>query len=112
MATRAANKKFTENGLLVVAPATLANGDQSAAADLGVRRPEVTWQVSGTPGVGMSIQLEKSNDGANWVILGTALTAAGMAEATSAARFMRFNVTAGDGTTALTAVLIAHSLRG
>lgn len=112
MAVKAANLRYVESGLIVVSPATLANGDTSSPADLGVRAPEVSWQVSGTFGVGGSIQLEDSNDGAAWTIVGTAKTAAGKAEASTAARFLRFNVTAGDGTTALVATLIAHPTRG
>lgn len=65
------------------------------------------FQLSGTFGVGGSCQMEGSNDGVNWVILpGTAaLTAAGVfAPMTVNVRpkFIRPNVTAGDGTTSLT----------
>lgn len=112
MAVKAANLRYVENGLILVTPATLANGDTSSPADLGVRAPEVSWQVSGTFGVGGSIQLEASDDGSAFTIVGTALTAAGRAEASLAARYLRFNVTAGDGTTALVATLVAHPTRG
>ena len=65
------------------------------------------FQVTGTFGVAGSVQMEGSNDGANWILLpGTiALTAAGLfAPMTVNVRpkFIRPNVTAGDGTTALT----------
>jgi len=112
MAVQAANLRHLESGLLILAPAALANGDTSSPADLGLRAAEIAWQAKGAFGVGGSIQLEKSNDGSAWVLVGVALTVAGMAEAVTAARFLRFNVTAGDGTTALTPVLIAHPARG
>lgn len=112
MAVKAANLIFTEKGLLIASPAVMANGDTSAGIDGGVRRAEVSWSVTGTFGVGGSIQLEDSDDGSTWTIVGAAKTAAGKAEAVSAARFFRFNVTAGDGTTALSPILVMHPIRG
>ena len=66
-----------------------------------------SFQVAGTFGAGGSVQMEGSNDGVNWSILpGTAaLTAAGFfAPMTVNVRpkYIRCNVTAGDGTTSLT----------
>lgn len=62
--------------------------------------------VTGTFGVGGSIRLEGSNDGVNWAPLSpAALTAAGAFAplgVTEHPKFIRPNVTAGDGTTALT----------
>lgn len=87
----------------------LANGDQTSGVDLGACLPEKTFQVTGTFGVGGSCQLEASNDGSSWFIVGTAFTAAAVPQTVvSAARFYRFNVTAGDGTTALFATLVTR----
>lgn len=68
-----------------------------------------SFQVGGTFGAAGSVQMEGSNDNVNWVILaGTAaLTAAGFfAPMTVNVRpkYIRPNVTAGDGTTALTVI--------
>lgn len=120
MAVRAANLIHLESGLLRAAPAALLNGDQSSGMDLGLRALEAAAQVGGTFGVGGSISIEKSNDGSAWVALAAGdvvsgthpVTAAGMVEFKTAARFVRFNVTAGDGTTSLTPVLIARPMRG
>jgi hypothetical protein len=64
------------------------------------------FQVTGTFGSGGSVQIEGSNDGVNWIKLSpAALTAAGLFAAlgvTEHPKYMRCNVTAGDGTTALT----------
>lgn len=74
------------------------------------------FQVTGTFGAGGSVQMEGSNDGVNWVILpgAVALVAAGFfAPATAGVRpkFVRPNVTAGDGTTALTVTGFFKKLR-
>lgn len=74
------------------------------------------FQVTGTFGAAGSVQMEGSNDGTNWVILpgATALTSAGFfAPATAGVRpkFVRPNVTAGDGTTALTVTGFFKKLR-
>jgi hypothetical protein len=74
------------------------------------------FQVTGTFGAAGSVQMEGSNDGVNWIILpgSAALTAAGFfAPATAGVRpkFIRPNVTAGDGTTALTVTGFFKKLR-
>lgn len=82
----------------------IANGSQGDAAS----GPYVYFSASavGTFGVGGSVRLDGSNDGVNWFALSApALTAAGIFAALGAAehpRFIRPNVTAGDGTTAIT----------
>jgi hypothetical protein len=85
--------------------AAVPNGNQGDA----VAEDWITayFQVTGTFGAAGSVQMEGSNDGVNWIILpGTAaLTAAGFfAPMTVNVRpkYIRPNVTAGDGTTALT----------
>lgn len=63
------------------------------------------FQATGTFGSGGSVQLEGSNDGVTWVKLSpAALTGAGAFAPLGAAekpRYLRPNVTAGDGTTAI-----------
>lgn len=90
----------------------LVNGDQSQWIECSPSTGVKAWQVTGTFGVGGSIQLEASNDAVNPIIQGAALTAPGLVNATVAARFLRFNVTAGDGTTSLTVTLIMAAIRG
>lgn len=90
----------------------LANGDQSNAFTPGAVQPTKMMQITGTFGAGGSIQLEESNDGSNWFINGTAKAAAGVFEISTAAKFYRWNVTAGDGTTSLFASLFCVAQRG
>jgi hypothetical protein len=84
--------------------AAVPNGNQgdSIAEDWA----SAFFQVTGTFGAGGSVQIEGSNDGSTWVKLSpAALTAAGLFAALGATerpKFVRPNVTAGDGTTALT----------
>lgn len=84
----------------------IQNGSQGDAA--GGPYAYFMASVSGTFGVGGSISLQGSVDGVNWFNLSPpALTAAGMFAALGAAehpRYIRPNVTAGDGTTSLTVV--------
>lgn len=89
----------------VPADPPLLNGDQTAPMDISDVRPEIAWQVLGTLGAGGSIQLEKSNDGVAWTIVGAGVVALSTVDALTAARFVRFNVTAGDGTTSLSVIL-------
>jgi hypothetical protein len=64
------------------------------------------FQVTGTFGVGGSVQIEGSDDGVNWIKLTpAALTAAGIfapLAVNERPKWLRPNVTAGDGSTALT----------
>lgn len=72
------------------------------------------FQVTGTFGAAGSVQIEGSNDGVNWIILGAALTAAGFFAGLGVGvrpKFIRPNVTAGDGTTALTVTGFLKKLR-
>jgi len=69
-------------------------------------------QVTGTFGVGATVTLQGSNDGTNWFTLHDpfanllSFTAAGFAEVTEIALFMRPNVAGGDGTTSINVVLV------
>lgn len=80
----------------------LLNGDDGAPVALPAM-DLVSFQVTGTPGAGGSVQMEATNEAtpANWAIVGAALTAAGMAYPAdyAVARNFRPRVTAGDGTT-------------
>lgn len=120
MAIQNGTLRHLENGLLVFAVENLANGNQTTAIDLGLRAHELAAQFTGTPGATPSVSIEKSNEGATWVGLAAGdiqsgthpVTAAGIIEFKTAARFVRFNCTAGDGTTAWDIALIAHPGRG
>lgn len=86
--------------------AAIPNGNQGDAH--GGPYVTASFVVTGTFGAAGSIRLEGSNDGTNWFALSpAALTAAGIFAALGPAehpKFIRPNVTAGDGTTALTVV--------
>lgn len=96
------------NNVKSVIWAALVNGDAGDAAG-----PDMClWSdrsimVTGTFGSGGTVVLEGSNDGLSWFTLnspqGTALsfTAAGLKQVLEGALFVRPNVTAGDGTTAI-----------
>lgn len=96
---------FTWTGLL--------NGDDGSPIDWAVW-PDRSVQFVGTFGTGGSIQLEGSNDGTNWAILndlqGSTIvkTAAGLEGVAELTRYVRPRVTAGDGTTSLTAYLLVR----
>ena len=91
---------------VVVTWAAIPNGNQGDAA--GGPWTGVYFYVMGTFGAGGSVQMEGSNDGTNWFILSAAArTSTGPFAplgATEHPKFIRPNVTAGDGTTALTVV--------
>lgn len=101
-----------QGGIIMTVSTALANGDFTQPMDLGPCLVTRSMQVGGTFGAGGSVQVEQSNDGAAWVILGAAVVAAGLAQLTSQARFFRFNCTAGDGTTALIPIFYSVAQRG
>lgn len=74
-----------------------------------------SFQVAGTFGAAGSVQMEGSNDNINWVKLSpAALVAAGFfapLAVNERPKFVRPNVTAGDGTTALTVTGFLKKLR-
>lgn len=97
----------------------MANGDVGLPENL-FAYSNLTVQVKGTFGVGGSVSIEGSNDGGTtWVTLfdnrgaGAALTftAAGLRSVNDRPLQMRPNVTAGDGTTALTIIINGSSGR-
>lgn len=92
----------------------LLNGDVGNAFEF-TDWADRTVQVSGTFGAGGNVLIEGSNDGTNWntltdatgAALGT-ITTATLKQLTEAPRFARPRVSAGDGTTNLTVVLLAR----
>lgn len=96
----------------------LANGDTGKEVSTGaIDRP--TIQVSGTFGTGGAVTIEGSMDGVTWSALhrdgsgGTSgnelvVDAAGIVRARENPRYVRPNVTAGDGATVLDVVLGGH----
>lgn len=97
----------------------LANGDTGAPENL-FGFTTLTVQVKGTFGVAGSVSIEGSNDGGTtWVTIfdnrgaGAALTftAAGLRSVNDRPVLIRPNVTAGDGTTALTVIINGASGR-
>lgn len=103
----------TTGQILVVTWTPLANGDVGVTADYP-RWADRNVQVFGTFGAGGSLKIEGSNNGSNWATLtdmagNTAVfTAAGIKMIQENVMWIRPSVTAGDGTTALTAVMIAR----
>lgn len=76
-------------------------------------------QVTGTFGVGGSVQIEGSNDGTNWSILtdpqgnNLTFTSSKIEAVSELTRYIRPNVTAGDGSTSLTvSLLVSGNYRG
>lgn len=94
----------------VITWANMANGDTGAAANWA-KYQDRSVTFTGTFGTGGTIKLQGSNDGTNWFDLtdpqGNAIskTAAGLEQVQEATLWVRPNVTAGDGTTSLTAIL-------
>lgn len=118
MATRAVTVDANvENRHFTVATWTgLANGDDGAPVDWSCYADR-SFQCFGTFGAGGSVQMEWSNDGTNWVLASnpqgttSAKTAAGGCALLESARYVRPRVTAGDGTTSLTAILFMRAPR-
>ncbi len=104
---------FTGETLAVSWP-DLANGDSGAAVTYG-SFADRSVQVTGTFGAGGTLLVEGSNDGAAYYTLtsplGTALsiTAAGIYMVAEPVKYVRPRVSAGDGTTELTATLFARA---
>lgn len=92
----------------------IPNGDDGERLELA-NFADRSVQVFGTFGAGGSVRIEGSNDGTNWATLtdpqGNALdiTSAKIEAITEVVRWIRPRVTAGDGTTAITVVML---LRG
>lgn len=91
----------------------LLNGD-TGLPQTGASLPDKSVQVSGTFGAGGTVAIRGSNDQNTWFTLtdpqGNALsfTAAGMEQISENPRYMRPEVTAGDGSTSLTVTCISR----
>lgn len=108
--------QWLAKGVHSVSWAALANGDTgspSYEATLPIKEVSVT----GTFGSAGSVSIEGSNDDTNWFALsdpqGNAITitAAGMKRIQDNPKAIRPHVTAGDGTTAISVVLISRGDR-
>jgi hypothetical protein len=94
----------------------LLNGDTGAPVTFH-DYPDRTVQITGTFGASGSVSFEGSNDGTNWVVLtdpqGGAITktSASIETVTEVPRYVRPNVTAGDGTTNLVVTMFARTPR-
>lgn len=117
MATRAGVCTWTGRRTAKVVWSGLANGDVGDDQDFS-RFTTVTFQALGTFGVGGSVSIEGSNDGGTTRAVvndsrgeGNALTFTGadVRKANERPLTLRPNVTAGDGTTALTIIAIASA---
>jgi len=103
----------SDGSAAIVTWAAVTNGSDGTFADLGDFADKAV-QVIGTLGVGGSISVQGSNDGTNFVTLtkpgGTAatFTALGVCAIVENTRYIKPIVTAGDGTTSLTAILFAR----
>lgn len=92
----------------------MANGDTGAPAQLP-GSGDKSIAVTGTFGAAGSCTLEGSNDGTNFFALTNptgsviAITSAGMQAVTEACIYIRPHVTAGDGTTSLTATVFCRN---
>lgn len=84
----------------------IPNGNTGSGWQMRPSYRTAFFQAEGTFGAAGSVQLEGSNDNVNWHKLSpAALTAAGFFAAlgvTEVPKYLRPNVTAGDGTTAIT----------
>lgn len=93
-------------------PLTTTNADGIKVAISKFADKSVTF--TGTFGAGGTVKLQGSNDGSNWFDLtdpqGNAIskTSAALEAVTENTQYIRPFVSAGDGTTSLTAVLVAR----
>ena len=100
----------------VITWSNLANGDSGAPIEMP-GSADRSIQFIGTFGSGGSIRIEGSNDGENYAVLtdpqGNDIikTAAGLEAITEITRYIRPRVTAGDGTTNLSAILFMKTTR-
>lgn len=95
----------------VITWSSLANGDVGSALEMP-GSPDRSIQVVGTFGSGGNLRIQGSNDGSNWSTLTDPqgndinLTASKIEQIMEVVRYMRPNVTAGDGTTNLTVSIL------
>lgn len=104
MATIALTRNNLSN-LLCYTSGTCANGDNTANLS-GDNCDGYTVLARGTQGAGFAWQIEASDDGTNFIIVGTSQSAVGVIPAAVSGAFVRMpflraRITAGDGTTAI-----------
>lgn len=91
--------------------AAMANGDDGEQVELA-NFADRSVQIIGTFGVGGSVRIEGSNDGTNWAPLtdpqgnNLDITTAKIEAITEVVRYIRPRVTAGDGSTSLTVIML------
>ncbi len=108
----ATSSMFTDNHIYTWTPLTTTNADGDGAAYAG--SGDRTVAVAGTFGVGGTVIVEGTLDNTNWFQLkdpsGTVISfsAAGLRAILENAVAVRPRVTAGDGTTAITATLVVR----
>lgn len=92
---------------------TLANGDDGAPFD-GPAREHQSIQIQGTLGAGFNLIVEGSNDGSNYHTMNDldgnslgSIAAVGIYQIRGVAKYIRPRISGGDGTTAITATLVA-----
>jgi hypothetical protein len=113
--TVAYNPNGQGNGVLITWTGLL-NGDTGGPVE-GVDYADRTVQVSGTFGTGGSVTIEGSNDATTYAAMtdpqGNAVTktAAALEVLEESPRYVRPNVTAGDGATSLTVTIWARRSR-
>lgn len=105
-----------QSNTVVAVWANMANGDTGGPVELP-EFPDKSFQTGGTFSVGGSVTIEGSNDGSTYIALtdpqGNAITktAAALEVAEESTRYTRPNVTAGDGSTAITVTMVARRPR-
>lgn len=115
MATRSPTITYSQNRVTVVWTGLL-NGDDGAPFE-GYDWADASVQISGTFGVGGSVNITGSNDGTNYVLLtdpqGNAITktSAAVEQISEGTKYFKPVVTAGDGTTSLTVTMYARRNR-
>jgi len=115
MATRDATITYDTNRATVVWTGLL-NGDDGSPFE-GFDWADASVQITGTFGVGGSINMTGSNDGTNYVVLtdpqGNAITktSAAVEQVSEGVKSFRPAVTAGDGSTSLTVTMYARRNR-
>lgn len=101
------------NGVTVHKWDSMANGDVGAPVTMG-RRNDKTVQIFGTPGIGGTVIMEGSLDGVNYAPLKNvfngdlSFTDDSIATITEVTTYIRPSVTAGDGTTSFTVLLLSR----
>lgn len=106
----ASQNYLSDHKVLTWSPLTTTNADGAPIGYSSNGMGGVTFQISGTFGVGGTVVVEGSNDGVTYFTLNdqanaaVSATAAALKTIRDAPLFIRPRVTAGDGTTSITVV--------